>query len=214
MIAVAFGLAALAAGPSFDCAKASTQVEHQICGDAELSALDVRLAASWKRALAAIPEKKDALKASQLAWIARRDRCAPACVRAEVEERIGWLDTIPGRPRGSDTNRTGHYEDGINSVDLIHRDDGSIEFVLSAFWQGANPDNVHMGFAGGTIKLEGTKAVYKQDACTLTFTFVRDTLAVAQEGADVDCGFGANVYAGGNYARKDRLPPLMDPAEF
>ena len=42
---------ATAAGPSFDCTRAAGQVETLICNDAELAALDRKLAAAYDRAL-------------------------------------------------------------------------------------------------------------------------------------------------------------------
>jgi uncharacterized protein YecT (DUF1311 family) len=82
-IAAASFIAALAvaaaeaevSGPSFDCAKASTPVEHAICADAALSAFDARLAALYAEALAKAVDG-DKLRDAQRDWSAKR---APAC---------------------------------------------------------------------------------------------------------------------------------------
>ncbi|MGE3523991.1 MAG: lysozyme inhibitor LprI family protein, partial [Candidatus Dadabacteria bacterium] len=80
VIIAAAGLAAssaLAAGPSFDCAKAEAgSIEEMICNDPGLTALDVKLAAVYKEALAkATNEHPPVLKAEQRGWIKGRDDC-------------------------------------------------------------------------------------------------------------------------------------------
>lgn len=44
-------------------------------------------------------------------------------------------------------------------------------------------------------------------ACTFHFTFKGESLELAQEGGDSDCGFGAGGYAGGTYTRSDKIIP-------
>lgn len=56
------------APPSFDCAKAASDAEKLVCGDAELAALDRRLAARYL-------ERKDADPAVQRGWAKGRDDC-------------------------------------------------------------------------------------------------------------------------------------------
>lgn len=82
------------AGPSFDCGKASATVEKLICADAELAALDRRLAAVYAeaegKAGAPVPSW---LRAEQRGWVKGRDDCwkAPeprSCVQDEYQRRI------------------------------------------------------------------------------------------------------------------------------
>ena len=54
--------------PSFDCAKAVSEAEKLVCGDAELAALDRQLAARYG-------EAKDADPAIQRGWAKGRDDC-------------------------------------------------------------------------------------------------------------------------------------------
>lgn len=56
------------APPSFDCAKASSEAEKLVCGDAELAALDRQLAQRYAQA-----EKKD--PAVERGWAKGRDDC-------------------------------------------------------------------------------------------------------------------------------------------
>ncbi len=66
------GMATTPAGavppPSFDCARAVSEAEKQVCGDAGLAALDRELAARQAKAQAEDP-------AVQQGWVRRRDDC-------------------------------------------------------------------------------------------------------------------------------------------
>lgn len=55
LLAPAPQAAALGSGPSFDCMQASHPSEHAICGSADLSQLDLRLAASFAQAREVLP---------------------------------------------------------------------------------------------------------------------------------------------------------------
>ncbi|ELB5793389.1 DUF1311 domain-containing protein [Salmonella enterica] len=59
---------------SFDCQKASTEIEHKICDNERLSKLDEQLSATYSRALKANPENADTLKTVQRQWINMRGR--------------------------------------------------------------------------------------------------------------------------------------------
>ncbi|MBN3968225.1 DUF1311 domain-containing protein [Pseudomonas gregormendelii] len=78
---------------SFDCTKASTAVEGMICGNAELAALDVRLAAAYK-ALRNDAQDKAALKQEQVAWIKQRNACRVAdCLITIYSERAEAMES-------------------------------------------------------------------------------------------------------------------------
>ncbi|MEN5367539.1 lysozyme inhibitor LprI family protein [Stenotrophomonas sp. TWI273] len=62
--------------PSFDCAKAHSEAEQQVCGDARLAALDRQLAALYKRVQTS-PDELD-IAAEQRGWIKGRDACSRA----------------------------------------------------------------------------------------------------------------------------------------
>lgn len=60
---------------SFDCAKAGNEIEKVICGNNEISKLDERLSASYKKALAGAPDPAQ-FKMEQQAWLKiRNDAC-------------------------------------------------------------------------------------------------------------------------------------------
>ncbi|MFI5012219.1 MAG: lysozyme inhibitor LprI family protein [Hyphomicrobiales bacterium] len=81
LLACAFGFAAGPASPasvkpSFDCRKAKTDIEKQICGVAEYAALDRDIAAMFAKALkmlSAVDVPK--LKADQVKWLGDRNDC-------------------------------------------------------------------------------------------------------------------------------------------
>ena len=84
-------------GPSFDCAKAATNVEVLICGDIELSNLDADLAQAYKSALSS-SQDRSALKRAQVEWLKGRvGRCEDAeCVRAAYVDRMAELSNQKG----------------------------------------------------------------------------------------------------------------------
>jgi uncharacterized protein len=81
--------------PSFDCAKAKTASERAICSDTDLAQLDRELSSVYERALAAGAVDK----ASQLAWIRRRDAACVSvdpknCLRTQMQARIAELRQV------------------------------------------------------------------------------------------------------------------------
>jgi uncharacterized protein len=89
--------AAWAAHPSFDCARATHDVEKLICKDAELAGLDQSLAELYATLLKHTPESKQgALKTEQRGWVKGRDDCwkdsdVRGCVAREYHARIREL---------------------------------------------------------------------------------------------------------------------------
>jgi len=88
---------AQAASPSFDCAKATHDVEKLICNDAELANLDNSLSSLYhtlmKNTSAA---EQELLKTEQRGWVKGRDDCWKSddmrgCVVNEYHNRINQL---------------------------------------------------------------------------------------------------------------------------
>lgn len=91
IIISSFLLAAQSHAASFDCTKASTNVEHIICDNPELSKLDGQVSRSYAFALRG-RSNPDAIKRSQLDWLHARNRCSDvACVRSAYVSRISAL---------------------------------------------------------------------------------------------------------------------------
>lgn len=88
---LALPLGALAA--SFDCSKATTQVEKSICSNEELSRLDEALASEYRTATLA--ESDSRLRLDQRRWLARRNACGnTACIVKAYEARLLQLRAI------------------------------------------------------------------------------------------------------------------------
>ena len=83
---------------SFDCDQAGSEVEHMICGDAELSRLDEALAEAYREALSAAAEP-GALRSQQANWLRdHRDPCRHRhCLVTAYRQRVGWLEGLGGR---------------------------------------------------------------------------------------------------------------------
>ncbi|MWP39793.1 DUF1311 domain-containing protein [Rhodobacter sphaeroides] len=83
-----------AAQASFDCSRASTMVEHAICSDPALAALDRDVAKAYGAARAGQPPAvRDQFLAEQRAWLAARDGCGddPACLSTAMQNRLSAL---------------------------------------------------------------------------------------------------------------------------
>jgi len=89
-----------AAAASFDCAKASAEIEKRICESPKVSALDSELARAYKEARAEAGKNgmpgKEALLAAQKAWLSDRDSCTSVgCLERAYNARITVLRLPP-----------------------------------------------------------------------------------------------------------------------
>ncbi|MBL8905613.1 MAG: MliC family protein [Rhizobiales bacterium] len=95
--AALFSPAGFAAEPSFDCGKATHEVEKLVCGDDALAGLDKRLAADFAKAMDQVSGADQAeLRASQEKWIEARNACAKqddprACALESYKTRIAIM---------------------------------------------------------------------------------------------------------------------------
>ncbi|MEH6531517.1 MAG: META domain-containing protein [Photobacterium frigidiphilum] len=91
-----------ATSPSFDCDKASSQVEARICTDDALTALDVKMEKVYEQAIQNIPDsERSTMKAMQRGWIKGRNECwkgqdEHACVEYAYKSRIVELQVAGG----------------------------------------------------------------------------------------------------------------------
>ena len=77
--------------PSFDCLKASSPVDHQVCEDRELSNLDLQMSQLYKTARARTQDKEQ-LRAEQIGWIKSKRACAnKTCIEKAYQDRIKQL---------------------------------------------------------------------------------------------------------------------------
>jgi len=184
-------------GPSFDCTRASTAVEHMICAGTELRALDLgvsRFYASARRGAhaARIPRE-------QRAWLRERDACAtPACLRAALSERLWRLSESVG----SDLT-TYDDEDADARMAIVDLGGGWYAFGTIGYWQGPTTNSA---VASGAFRLRGDRgevAAGSDEDCAFTLTRLdgdRWRLAATPPAAGGTCG-GMNATVEGTYGR-------------
>ncbi len=100
-----------AAAAGFDCKRAKSLVEKQICGVPELSKRDGEVAALYTRTLGALAKDGAAsLREEQRGWLREREECEEvihgdpvvmadvlACIRRLMDERVERLQAIAAR---------------------------------------------------------------------------------------------------------------------
>lgn len=95
MIALAFlQLAATATAPSFDCAKARSEVEQAICADPALAELDREEARLYRIARAAPQARRDDLRTRQREFLEQRDSCSESAAPLAECLRDAYLGDI------------------------------------------------------------------------------------------------------------------------
>lgn len=188
---------------SFDCASATSKTEKAICADADLSALDDKLAERWRSTLAKVSDPK-ALKTDQRQWLKNRNVCgdSAACVRrqylmrlAELEhatQPFSWDATWQLIPPGTSTSA---------SLTTKRLDATHIRFDITA-GEGANS-----GDLDGVATLKDGQALYEDSECTLSFTPINGVLDISKTNAGGYCSAGMGVYYTGRFVASEQ--PLM-----
>jgi uncharacterized protein len=76
------------AKPSFDCAKASSNVEHWICNDPGLAKADTAMSTLYRQKVSASPGESAQIKSQQHDFLRRRDQCPDVdCVAQLYRQR-------------------------------------------------------------------------------------------------------------------------------
>lgn len=98
-VCLMLGIASNAPAASFDCKKASTDVEHAICDDPKLNVLDEQISDHYRHLLSeSAASKVPDIRAAQRTWLAGRDGCKSAaeglkvCLQARLASREKELD--------------------------------------------------------------------------------------------------------------------------
>lgn len=199
-------------GASFDCAKASSQVEKLICSNAELSKLDERLAVAYAQGNTKSKSKTE-FKSSQQRWLVeKRNTCADTpCIKNTYEARLleieqGILATTISPTHDS---VTGAWSSNIPGELLKTIQVGSnVRFELDLS-SGAPAYNV--GYIEGEFELHGKSGVFESaeyKKCKITFTFY-PTKVILDSVSYIDCGFGHGVYAIGTFNLLSKEKPVF-----
>lgn len=201
MAMVAAGIAP-AGATSFDCKKAKTKIEKLICETPEISKADDELGALFKQAVKAVGAtgklSVKSLREAQSLWMSRfRNDCPDAaCVLAAYQKRILELRATI-KPSG----RSGTYERGDNSIDVLETEPGKLRFELMVMLEAGNADSPNGQLCGEVALDKDGRGVFTSadSDCELTFRFpAKGPVTLAQKG---ECSFGAGVIADGKYAR-------------
>ena len=148
MIFAALALAASA--PSFDCARATTNVEKMICADPELAAVD-RAVARLYSGVSRADRKR--FFTSQAGWLKERDRCEDrGCLLGKYDER--FFDLFP--PSKVPTRYGNKINNGTLAV--LELGGGWYAFHVIGLWFGSNPGQVNDTMEYGHFKLIDGKA--------------------------------------------------------
>lgn len=208
-VGVAVVASSFAHAASFDCVKARSPMEKLICSDGKLSAMDERLNAAFKDAIAR-SNAKPLLVAWQRDWLKSYEltQCKDAsCLSTEFGKRIDLLNNVASSSdsaakwNGSyDRHYKGKPDKDSASLLLIGMSGNKIYVTGNALWLGPNAANgqVHTGEMNGVGELKSGKAVFNLDGCSATMTIKDSGLQVEDESG---CG-GLNVSFVGDYRRK------------
>lgn len=134
---------------SFDCAKATTKIEHMICTTPELSKLDNGLSKLYRNARNIEFDASDVVRA-QRAWMKSRDSCEHAvCLSRLYKERIDALRsrliTRVSAPSEADLNRFCLALQTKHSSTFDFRSDEAFQFDVD---NNGSLDNVSAGWEG------------------------------------------------------------------
>lgn len=198
----AFGLALVAAAPasaapSFDCAKAASDVEHAICELPELQWLDRQMARLYGFVKAAADEKgRAALVQAQRAFIAERDACEPTyfCIQAAYHARLRQLGAMTpfGEPFAVYRMESGAGADAFLSGELAIVRMGGIG-AAQFFTVGANGHTCVAEFDEGEISGKGNIRATLADACSILIEPNGDDMTVSTKGCETYCGMRASL---------------------
>jgi uncharacterized protein len=167
-----------ASAQSFDCRKATTAVEKMVCGDADLSMLDLQMARAFTDARKSV----DAAAVGQVAWLRDvRNRCVNVdCLTRVHQARIAQLrrlnsaaalsiDRLAGEWRRSGSTR---YDPA--SLTITDATPGGFAFELFA------SSGAHLGQFEGMAVRNAADAVYQDEEtkCEVRFSPGSDYLIV------------------------------------
>jgi uncharacterized protein len=185
-----------APGPSFACARAATAVEHLICADPELRALDLAVARFYASGMR--NSRPGRAVREQREWLAMRDNCdTRACLRQAMTERLWMLSEAVGRDLPA-------YADEDADAELVVADLGGGWYAFGAvgYWHGPT---INSAAAAGAFRLQGDRGEIagSEVDCAVTLTHLpgdRWDLVAHPPAEGGSCG-GMNATVEGEYRR-------------
>lgn len=204
-VVLTFAMSGIAAaqGPSFDCARATQDVEKAICDDSELARLDVGVAQAYDRVRKAFdPQSADLLRADQSMFLNIRDSVFEQDAKdlaARLRERQAFLaDIHPASRNGF----AGEWKNVLGGVTVTRKGGETLEVSISS----AEPLQARwVCNVEGEARREGDALVITSDAdderWSVRLSLFGSTLSVEQtEPKDTQNPMcGANGYFAGTY---------------
>lgn len=185
--------------PSFDCAKAKTQVEKVLCsgGDSGMGWIDQTMADLYKAVREAPGADTAALAASQRAWLAKRNECKGS----DVKVMNCLIDSYRARylelSASYDEKRiTGQYANDAGVVDTVLFPDGNLSVNISTSGPAPTYDSCSVTFRA---PLDGDAAHHvftpdetgTDDQCTVDMKVTGSRIEIPRD-CRVFCGNSAS----------------------
>lgn len=192
---------------SFDCQKAKTVIEKEICTDNKLSKLDEQLARTYKSILKNF-SNPIAFKKQQRQWLLKRNKCkTAACLQLTYQAR---LDSLLLKKSQKTLNPIGQYQrtDESATINISALANGHLHVSGEAFLViNVERGDVRLGTLDGEFPLNNQDlSLHYQDdtaaeegyGCQLDIQFFATKLQVSND--NNQCG-GINVSFNGEYQR-------------
>lgn len=198
---------------SFDCKKASTQIEKEICIDNKVGKLDEELALLYKNTKKIFSERErhvNALRKDQVGWMRTRNTECKAvnkqslatCLQSHYNFRINELNEYQKNYPISNTNQAyeGMYEwKASNSeVSLEVKFLANNKYLIS----GDALYSTNLGMLDFISAIQSDETIYSDKSYRLTMKFEKNKVE-AYENKMGD--FGLNVMFSGTYIKKDTI---------
>ncbi len=188
---IAFGivvLSGLSYGASFDCQKASTDVEKLICSDTQLSVLDEDLAKAYK---SAVQKDPDRVKTQQQRWLkyTRNDCNTLECLKDAYRFQIDRLNGSTTRQLRSISKWAGDYK--------MDGDDLSIQSSLHFSYTSLG-GNLHLCMIEGKFTESMGKLTFDDNSndCHIRISSKGESLDVNISECRYYCGMNAYTTSG------------------
>ncbi len=197
------GFAASAHAEGMNCAKAETPIEKAICADADLRALDQRIASAYGRLIKALdPASAKALKSDQRWFLGARDAATDVTkgvvdkedLADALQYRAKFLESIVADPA---PGLAGRWENVAGSVTLTEGHDKRVTFDGNA----ADPQSARWvceAAGDGPVVDGAAKIAVDTDDGAWTITATRDGATLGLEETPPSANAGSPPYCGFN----------------
>lgn len=129
--------------------------------------------------------------------------------KVETPEKVNILSANSKKIEG--TYLHGDAQKGGAYLAIQEKEGNKLRFQLNLY-RGA--PNHNSGYIEDQMTYVDNVATYitteEGDVCKITFTFSKDKVTLSQVGTEVECGFGAGVYAGGELRRTNTKAVFLD----